>query len=158
MRLFKRFSMLGLMSMAFFSCSSDDDTSEPGGNLSELVGNWELIELNVSPAQDVNEDGTASTNLTEELDCISGTLSFNSDNTWDLDLDGINVVSITGGLFDISCAAFRTSTSGTWQSSGSQVTLFSGGTTILYTLSGERLTNTIGEDLPNIQSEVYQKQ
>ncbi|MBT8185453.1 MAG: hypothetical protein KJN76_11485 [Eudoraea sp.] len=150
--------LLLIFTLAFLvSCSSDDS---PTGSSDEdaIIGTWDLVELNISPDQDINEDGTANSNILNELSCVSGTLTFREDHTWSLAFNGVNITSITGGLFFISCASFTSTGSGTWQLQNNQLTLFQGFTTIFYTLNDNKLTNIIGEDLPQFSSEVYQKQ
>ena len=138
------------------SCGSDDesgDTNEPA----LVVGVWDLVELNVGPAQDLNQDGTANDNLLDELNCISGTLTINAAGTWGLDLSGVTITSITGDLYDIQCNPNQGTNSGSWELQGNQLTLFQGSDPIVLSLSGDRLTNLVGEILPGFFSEVYQK-
>ena len=147
---------LFLLVFSIFSCSSDDGPAEES-EISKASGTYELIELNVNPPQDINADGTASTNLLDELDCISGTLSLRSNGTYGFNLTGIEVTSITNGQFFIDCAAERNSDSN-WNIQNGLVTLFADVTTTPYMLVDDRLTRTIGESLPGIQSVVYLKQ
>lgn len=123
-----------------------------------IVGTWSLVELNVTPDQDIDGDGTANSNILDELNCVSGTLTFRDDNTWSLAFNGVNITSITGNLFDIRCSNFTSTSNGTWRIQNNQLTLFQGFTSIFYTLNDNRLTNVIGEDLPEFRSEVYEKQ
>ena len=138
------------------SCSSDDDSSDNNNN-DAVIGTWDLVELNVNPPQDINGDGTVSANIMAELDCVSGTWTVRSDNTWNLSRDGVNVTSITGNRFNIICASNASASNGTWQLQNNSLTLVQGFTTIFLTLNGNRLSNTIGEDLPQFSSEVYEK-
>lgn len=139
------------------SCSSDDNDPSAESAISNASGTYELIELNVSPAQDINDDGVASTNLLDELSCISGTLSLRSNGTYGLNLTGVQVTSITNGLFFIECASERNSDSN-WNIQNGLITLFADFTTTPYSLVDDTLTRTVGENLPGIQSVVYQKQ
>jgi hypothetical protein len=143
-------------SVLLLSCGSDDsgDTSEPA----PVIGSWDLIELNISPAQDVDQDGTPNGNLLDELNCVSGTLTINEVGTWSLNLNGVTVTSITGGLFDISCNPAPSFNSGTWAFQNNRLTLFQGDSPIVLTFNNDRLTNLVGETLPEFFSEVYQKQ
>ena len=141
----------------FLSCSSDDNsggTDEP----IPVIGTWNLVELNISPAQDIDEDGNASANILDELNCVSGTLVINEVGTWSLSLDGVTITTITGGQFDIRCSTTSGFNSGTWAFQNNQLTLFQGVEPIVLTLANDRLTNLIGESLPELFSEVYQKQ
>ena len=152
----RRLLLLLLAVSILISCNSDDDsggTNEPA----PVIGSWDLIELNVTPAQDVNEDGTANGNLLDELNCISGTLTINDVGTWSLNLNGVTVNTITGGLIDISCNPAPSFNSGTWAFQNNRLTLFQGDSPIVLTLDNDRLTNLVGETLPEFFSEVYQK-
>lgn len=153
----KTYSSTILLMVFMVSCSSDDGpidviTPDP------IVGTWELTQLNISPPQDINGDGNTTSNILSDLDCVSGTLTFSADKTWDLSFNGVNVTPITGGLFNITCANFTSSGSGIWQLQNNQLTLFQGTTSIFYMLNGTTLTNSVGEDLPGFRSEVYEKQ
>ena len=153
----RKFSLSLIALVLLISCSSDD--GDGGNDMKDaIVGTWNMVELNVSPDQDIDGDGTANSNILEELNCVSGTLTFRNDNTWSLALEGVNITSITGGLFDIRCSNFTSTSNGTWQIQNNQLTLFQGFTSIFYTLNDNRLTNIIGEDLPGFSSEVYEKQ
>lgn len=72
--------LLGIFALAalgFSSCSSDDD-----GNSGTLAGAYDLKEVNVSEANDFNQNGTSNTDLTNESDCYdSGKITLNSDGT-----------------------------------------------------------------------------
>ncbi len=136
-------------------CKKDDEPTE--SEVSKAAGTYQLTELNVSPPQDINEDGIASTNLLNELPCISGRLSLEADGSYTFDLTGIQVTTITGGQFFIDCAPPRNSSSN-WSITGSQITLFADVTTTPYVFVDNTLTRTVGENLPGIQGVVYVKQ
>ena len=156
MKKFKSAILFVVISVFLFSCGSDDNsggTDEPA----PVIGVWDLVELNVTPAQDINEDGTASGNILDELNCVTGTLTINDVGTWSLTLNGVTVTTITGGLFNIRCNLLESFNSGTWAFQNNQLTLFQGDEPIILTLDGDRLTNLVGETLPDFFSEVYQK-
>ncbi|MEO0527552.1 MAG: hypothetical protein AAFZ89_10010 [Bacteroidota bacterium] len=144
----------------FISCdvSSDDDATELPNF--DVLGLYDLVEVNVNPALDLNEDGTASTNMVDELDCLSGTLLIDGDLVWTLsqvDLV-VNTIPIGELLFVIDCAD-TTAVSGTWFSDETEVT-FSGDpalSTLEILDNGDRLINTVGEDLPGFMSFVYER-
>lgn len=138
------------------SCSSDDGPSQPDER-EKAIGSYTITALNVSPAQDVDNDGTASTNLLDEMSCITGTLNVNADSSWNLNVIRINVTTITGGLFFIDCGD-ADSSSGTWSFANNQLSLNGGFEPTLYLLNGDTLTRQIGEDLPGFQSAVFTKQ
>lgn len=138
------------------SCDLDDGVQGiPPPNF-DVLGLWDLVEVNVNPPQDINMDGTASTNLMDELDCISGSILIDGDLVWTYEQSDITVTTITGGLFSADCNGTITAT-GNWFSDEIEVT-FSGNDAVLTSLriSGEQLVNEVGEDLPGIQSFVYE--
>ncbi len=153
---FKNLVILLLLNFTLISCSNDNAPAT-ASEISKASGVYELIELNVNPPQDINGDGTASSNLLDELSCSSGTLSLQSNGTYAFNLVGIEVTPITNGEFFIDCAAERNSNS-SWNIQSGLVTLFADVTTTPYMLVDDRLTRTVGEDLPSIQSVVYLKQ
>ncbi len=146
-----------LLALIFLNACSDNTADDGPTEIEAASGNFVLTELNVNPPQDVNEDGTASTNLLNEMPCISGNLVLRDDGAYVLNLTAIEVTNITGGLFFITCSQPITSNSN-WNINAGEITLFGNFTTTPYVLNGSTLTRTIGEDLPNIQSVVYQKQ
>lgn len=139
------------------ACSSDDNAPIVDNN-DAAVGTWDLAELNINPAQDIDGDGNTTTNILSELPCATGTLEINNDGTWSSTVVNLEITTITGGLFDIRCANTSNTSSGIWQLQNSQLSLFLNNTLFLYNLNGNRLTNTTNEDLPGFMSEVYEKQ
>ncbi len=152
----KAYALFVFLTFIMISCSDDDGPAEES-EISKASGTYVLTELNVNPAQDIDGDGTASTNLLNELPCISGTLSLRSNGTYGFNLTGIEVTAITNGQFFIDCAPARNSDSN-WNIQNGLVTLFADVTTTPYSLVGDELSRTLGEDLPGIQSVVYVKQ
>ena len=72
-------SLLAVSTLILNSCSSDDDGNS--SNVS-LVGTWKLTAWNSTTAFDINNDGTASTNLLQEFDCYDNeTIVFSANNT-----------------------------------------------------------------------------
>ncbi|MCE2612796.1 hypothetical protein LVD13_07415 [Flavobacteriaceae bacterium D16] len=156
MKTLRSFLFLFSLCVLLFSCGSDDDS----GNNNEpapVIGVWDLVELNVSPAQDIDQDGTSNSNIIDELNCVTGILTINEVGTWSLSLNGVTVTSITGGLFDINCSSTPSFNSGTWAFQNNQLTLFQGVDPIILTLNGDVLTNLVGETLPDFSSEIYQR-
>ncbi len=139
------------------SCSSDDNGGQVDDN-SEAVGTWRLTALNINPAQDIDMDGTPTSNILDELPCATGTIIIDQDGSWSSTIQNLTIVSITGDLFDINCSGSNNQSSGAWLLQGNQLTLFRDFSSVIFTLDGETLTNNSGEDLPGFQSEVYQKQ
>jgi len=141
----------------FQACSSDDNAPVVDNN-DAVVGTWDLAELNINPPQDINGDGSSTSNILTELPCATGTLEINSDGTWSSTVVNLEITTITGGLFDIRCSNTSNNSSGVWQFQNSQLSLFLNSTLFLYNFNDNRLTNTTNEDLPGFMSEVYEKQ
>ena len=151
--------VLPLLAFVFllFSCSSDDNgDDEP--DMSAAVGTWDLIEININPPQDIDMDGTPTSNILEELPCAAGSINIRADGTWDSSIQNLSITTITGGLFFIDCSTTITQSSGNWLLQGSQLTLFRGFSNLLFTLQDDTLTLSSNEDLPGFRSEVYQRQ
>lgn len=154
--LFAAFFMAAILA----SCSSSGN-DEPESKLSQeqlnaIVGTWTLVEYNVTPPQDVNGDGTASENLIGELPCLSGTLTLTEEFRFNLSMTSVGITPITGGAFGIFCGSNSTD-SGPWIFLNNQI-LLSEGTDGTLQLSGNTLTQTIGDDLPGVRQLVFSKQ
>lgn len=135
------------------SCSNDDGGSTNTTNL-QVIGLWDLAEVNVSSSQDINMDGSLSSNLMDELECISGTLLIDGDMVWTFEQTNVSITAITNGHFFAQCSSTVVAT-GAWASSETEVVLQ--GSDLLGTLSisGDRLIKNVGDDLPGIRSYVY---
>jgi hypothetical protein len=148
-----------IIASVLLSCSSDkdeDDSRISQEQLNAIVGTWALVEYNVNPPQDVDNDGTASENLVDELDCLSGSLSFTSEFSWSRTAIQVNATPITGGAFGISCGQSNND-SGDWLFLNNQILLEEGAEGTLQ-LNGNTLTRTLGDDLPGVKELVYEKQ
>ena len=147
---------------ALFSCSDDDGGPTTNPNRDLVVGTWNLSELTISPAQDINQDGTSTTNVLSEIECsITGRITINDNNTWAFTGNDLVITTITGGLFIFQCSDNTRNEGGNWDIEGNILRLADGtGTITLFTFSSaqETLTNIIGENLPGLQAEVYTKQ
>lgn len=157
MHLLKNTIFLLFFTFLCTSCSKDDDPITSDVN-AEVLGTYSLTALNVSPAQDINEDGTTSTNLLDEMNCITGTLILNADTSWNLNIVPVNVTSITGDLFFIACGVDANTSKGTWTLSNGQLSLNGGSEPNVYLLSSDTLTKQISKDLSDFQSTVFTKQ
>ncbi|RIV47538.1 hypothetical protein [Flagellimonas pelagia] len=154
MKAHKIFFLLTVSISLFLSCSDDD-----GGSTTtevDIYGTYDLQEVNVSAAVDVDGDGSSSTNLMDEADCISGTLIIRENMTWQFEQTNFTVTSITNNQYYVDCEGSSLGT-GAWASDGVQIAFQ--GSTLLGTLqfSNDRITKTEGEDLPGIKSYVYVK-
>ncbi len=143
--------------MLLLSCSNDDGAGSVDENAA-AVGTYQLTELNVSPQQDVNEDDTASTNMLDEMTCLSGTLTLRADDSWSISYVNLNVTEITGGQLFLECGGTTTGI-GTWQLRNGTVTMVGGSETMTFAFNDTKLTQTVGENLPDgVQSWVYERQ
>lgn len=152
-------SVIGSLSfvLLFMSCSSDDSSEGEQGVDARFVGTWELTEVNVSEAIDTNDDGTTTSNLMTEVDCLRDTLVLTENSTWSSTGVFPQLISpITGNLYNVDCSGVI-DRSGNWVSSGNTLNLV-GSIQAVLVLSGDRLTLIIGDDLPGLQSLVYVKQ
>lgn len=149
-----------LLAVSLLACSDDDGGPAPNPNLDLVVGTWELAELRISPAQDIDDDGTTTNNVLDELACVEGTLQLRSDYTWSFSGTDVVITTITGGLFKFFCAEQPRSSGGNWDLQGNTLRLAdSTGNITLFAIDATAvtLTNSIGEVLPGLQAEVYTK-
>ncbi|MBT8301591.1 MAG: hypothetical protein HKN53_00425 [Maribacter sp.] len=138
------------------ACSNDDE----GDSVDEIAlasGNYALIELNINPPQDINNDGNTTSNVLTELPCVTGNLNLRSDGNWIWTLTETSVTSITGGAFFLSCTSDITTRSGSWTISGNQVTLYDGASNFNFTKDADQLTIIEGDDLPGFDSMVFER-
>ncbi|TDT47512.1 hypothetical protein CLV90_1588 [Maribacter spongiicola] len=149
------FYFITCLVLFFTSCSSDD--SEPTTDDSALViGTYMLTEINVNVAQDVNEDGTASNNILDELDCLNGILEIYADGTWDLDLVALDITSVTGDFYAIRCGRTNNS-SGKWTFKSSVLSLNASNFSDMV-LNSAILTESVNEELPGVLNRKFTKQ
>ena len=150
-------SLLYFFSVMFLlvSCSSDDG-NEPEVEVPPVVGVWNLTGVNLNIAQDPNEDGTASTNMVDELPCLTGVINIDASGAWTATITAVNISPVTGDFYVVSCLESQ-QLSGVFSYQNGQLNLnnrsFSN-----FTLSGTTLTENIGENLPGIRSKTYEKQ
>ncbi len=152
----QKWSTFFIILMVLFSCSSDDGGTPVVPESFLAIGAWDLTAVNINLAQDVNEDGTSSTNLIDELPCLSGLLTINSNNTWTARITDVSVTPVTGELYIIDCGN-TLSFSGNWSNTGNTLSLNSSDFQD-FTLSGDTLTENRGENLPGFLNFVYTKQ
>ena len=138
----------------FAACSSDDD-----GNESQesplVIGTYNLTEVNLSTAQDPNEDGVSSVNMLDELSCLTGLLTVSGDGTWNMDLIELNITSITGDLYDIRCGRAINYT-GKWTILSNVLNLNNSEFSTM-TFNSSTLTESVNDDLPGISSRRFLK-
>lgn len=151
--------ILSICSFIFLlsGCSDDDGEVVSNDDLTMASGIYSLVELNIDPAQDINEDGNTTSNVLSELQCANGTLNLKADATWSWSFLGVNVTSITGGLFRFACAPETTALAGSWMVQNGQIILFDGANSFTFTINEDRITYTINDDLPGFKSIVYER-
>ncbi|MCK0159566.1 hypothetical protein [Allomuricauda sp. F6463D] len=141
--------------LLLISCSEDND-DDNGFSSAELVGTWDLVEVNVNTGIDLDGDGSTSSNLLDEENCISGTLVLNDDSTYQFEESNFSLTSITNGLYVVQCTGSTLAT-GAWASNGMEVVFQ--GSTVLGTLqlNNNKIVKTTGDDLPGVASYVYER-
>ncbi len=157
----KKYLRIPVRYMALFfllsACSSGDSPS-PLSERELAMGTYTLVEININPAQDINEDGNTTSNVLTELPCATGSLTLTNDGMWTWSFVDINVTPIANGNFKISCTSNTFSSSGSWQVQNNLLTLFDGFNSALFTVSNKKLTSTTGDDLPDFKNTVYELQ
>ncbi|WP_222984195.1 hypothetical protein [Flagellimonas meishanensis] len=151
--LVKAFPMLSIL-LLIVSCGSDDGGSSGPTINFEVIGIWDLVEVNISAPQDIDLDGTPSSNLIEEVDCLTGTLLIDADFSWSFEQSGLNITPITNGDFFAQCSGTISST-GTWLADENEVRFQGGGELQSLSIVGETLVSNLDEDLPGVRSFIY---
>ena len=137
------------------ACTSDDGGTD-NQETPLIIGTYNLMDVNLSVAQDPNEDGKASVNMLEELSCLTGLLKVNVDGTWEMNLIELNITSITGDLYGIRCGRTINYT-GKW-SFQSNVLNLNNSEFANMIFNSSTLTESINEDLPGILNRRFLKQ
>ena len=137
----KLFSLL-FIALLFASCSSDDDNDSPPS----IVGSWALVELNAAIPIDLNNDGTADSNILKELPCFTSNGAFTADGKFLLTITNVKAEEVNGVMV-YSCDG-SVSSSGTYVLNGNQLTTTTDGpepetTTTTIDLSHEYLKTTM---------------
>lgn len=143
-----------LYMLTFLSCSLDDDGTQINPPNFNVLGLWDLSEVIINPPQDLNEDGTSSENLFDELECLSGELLIDGDLQWSLEQTNLSVTTITGGQFNIQCNGM-VSANGTWFSDENEVIFEDNPEFSALQIENGRLILNTNEDLPGFQRFVY---
>jgi hypothetical protein len=145
------FNLFAITTLVFTSCSKDDDSN---GTVS-LNGTWKLTAWNVTTGVDINNDGTASTNLLQEFDCYNNeTIVFGANNT--VVANSTSYADITAEVttgttdeytFQVDCIEANDTTPLTWTLSGNTITFDSGSPedVVVGTLSGNQIFIAIPE-------------
>lgn len=149
------YSLFTCLVLLFISCSSDDDAITIDDS-ALVIGTYNLTEINVNIAQDVDEDGTSSNNMLDELDCLSGALEIKADGTWSIDLVRLDITSVTGDFYAIRCGRTNNFT-GKWTFQSSVLDLKATNFNTMV-LNSSVLTEGVNEDLPGVLNRKFTKQ
>ncbi|MGB3345257.1 MAG: hypothetical protein WBA61_15215 [Aequorivita sp.] len=138
----KRLLSILFIAVLFASCSSDDDND----SAPTIVGSWTLVELNAAIPVDLNNDGTADTNILKELPCFKGNGAFTADGKFLLTISSVKAEEVNGVLV-YTCDGSIAS-SGTYVLNGNQLTTTTDGpepetTTTTIDLTNEYLKTTM---------------
>ncbi len=118
MKIFKLLSIAFLLT-TLIACSGDDDGNTTTPEDDTIVGTWNLIAINSDTALDLNEDGTASTELETEKPCVLDTqVSFSADGTL---MNNPSFAILAFGNISITCV--DSSFDGTWSLDENELTL-----------------------------------
>lgn len=132
--------------LSLCSCSSDDDNSSSD---SSPEGTWQLISLRTETAFDLDNDGTAQTDIFDETPCYSDNfVSFDSEGGARI-VNGLTFIYADVNPNDASdyeyvyqCEdGFDVET--TWTQNGSAVSILLAGQNVLGTISGDMMTVVI---------------
>lgn len=157
MKIFMRSSFFALLVVVNFISCSEDDNGGGGREGIEFAGTWVLTEVNVSAAIDTNNDGTTSSNLLEEADCLRDTLVLNETFEWtSTEVVATLITQITNDLYNVSCSDERTQ-NGSWGVSDSNLLLV-GSVNRTFLINGDQLIENLAQDLPGIRTRVYTRQ
>lgn len=140
-------SLIILFSTFLVACS-DDEAPSPE---SQAIGTWMLAEMNLVTPQDINQDGTPSSNLLREITCMEATLEVLDNNTWTLALKEFRVDGIT--IID-DCTDLLT-TNGSWDITEAGNLLL---TDSEYEIRSNQLILERSQTILGISSIVYEKQ
>lgn len=141
--------MMAFVAMAMMSCSDDDNENVA------LTGTWKLTGFTLDQGVDLNNDGTASSNLITESGCYNNsTVVFGSSNSatfniQELDID-YEVVSGTQNSYEytVDCLGGENETT-TYTTSGNNVIVNVGGEEMVFIQNGNKLTSTfVGGGVP----------
>ncbi|WP_378181691.1 lipocalin family protein [Aquimarina sp. SS2-1] len=150
------FLFLISFALVFTSCSNDDDGGDVSPDTVSLVGTWELTSASGALPLDLDMNGSASSNLLDELPCFEDMIVVNDDNTYDQtasELD-VNVELGVPPVVTASCTGMTLTETGTWSLEGDQLTFEANGMdprTVTITLTETSLSFTdVVEDLGEV--------
>lgn len=137
-----------------FSCSSDDNGTNPNAAVEAVAGTYKLESFTAPTPQDLNQDGVASANLVGESDCYSEwQIVLKADRTFTRQEKIVNVV-------DGAITCTQSVDMGTWDIQANMVKLTLLDETELnsdyiYLDSNKSLTQSRQSEFPTIFEEVF---
>lgn len=154
----KKFIAIAAVALLGFSCSDDDNSTVL---TTSVEGTWTLTSFELNEAIDLNDDGTASTDMIAESGCFSNSaITFNDDNTATVSFEelDINVTPVEGTEdeyeYSVECLGSTAQTTLYTVSGNTTSVIFEyedGSTeTLDFTMSGNTLTVVVPalSDLP----------
>ena len=155
-------TILALLILAAFSCSSDDSNDAPAVTIIET---WKVTAIATANTYDLNNDGSATSDLITELGCtINQTITLKSDNTGTIKASTVFTIfeGTTVGTFEGLClntdeltedfSWSETETSRTYTTNG---TIFTGtlfGNQLVFIASEFPIYNNAGDDIVDTDS------
>lgn len=123
------------------SCSKSENNETPQ-TPQTVVGSYALTAFNISVPQDLNGDGIKSVNQMSESSCFNGNLlTLNANNTFSMTDKGVEIV--TNGITETLSCFNDPNVTGTWSVTGDIVTLVSAGSSDLFKIGSNTLTQSI---------------
>lgn len=87
----KKIIALAAVALLGISCS-DDDSSETNGGSTSIEGTWKLTAFTLNEGADLNNDGTASTDMISESGCYSNSsLVFSTNNVATINIEELEI-------------------------------------------------------------------
>lgn len=128
-----------MLMLVITSCTSDDNNQVTTLTDADVIGEWQLIEINSDPAIDIENDGTTDTNLMLQTTCFDG---------WGLDFDANGTLTADYAEIEIDPNAIASlictpqTDTGTYNISGNNLTVSA-------TIDGTTETQTIAITITN---------
>lgn len=143
----KKLLLLAFTLVFVWSCSTDSDDGDT--NLeATLVGTWDMISLTTTTGFDLNDDGTTSADVFNELPCFTSVIVFSADGGYNATSTEIEIVGTSLSDLRADCGPTTIDT-GSYVFSGTTLTLDSDteeATDITATLDGDILTIEENDD------------
>lgn len=131
--------ILFISTVLFFNCSDEDNVNTQTLSSSDIVGNWSLVEINSTPAVDLEENGNTDPNVMNQTDCFDGmSLDFDNNGNVSVVTSAINYDSTNSPSF--SCSL---------QTNSGSYSIDQNNLTVTAQISGNQETETLNVDIQN---------